>query len=296
VSGSKVERALPWAAWAEFGRVCLVRGDWNKRFLGRTGKFPDGKRDEIDGGSGGFRALVGAKKVINQYQARYFQNFKKEKQDFDKIQQGNIEVYLSIWADKTGGVYGGCYVWSLVNQRCRLYNEVYLPHPTAQELYNEIVDKLVVPILAKNQSIQLTKAIGNDEFFNVVNENVGKVLKRRGLRVRPVRNYDENAAILKINVMFYRNQILIHSDCVESDVQIKGWMYDDKKTAEGYPMARALCLLVNDLRANNRMQKQQMPRPYSKGKQKIRDHLKKTGLHQNTDIVDHNKGYEYLIR
>ncbi|MBE3088082.1 MAG: hypothetical protein IMZ71_03075, partial [Chloroflexi bacterium] len=217
VSGSKVERALPWAAWAEFGRVVLVRGDWNKRLLGRAGKFPDGKRDEIDGGSGAFKALIGVKKIFDKYDSRHFQRFLREKNDFDKIQVQNIEVYLSLYLDKTGGVYGGCYVWSLVNQRCRLYNEIFLPQFTPQMLYDEIVDKLVVPITAKNQSIQLMKAIGNDEFFNAINENVSKLLKRKGVRIRPVRNYDETAAMLKANEMFGRNQIIVHEDCAETD-------------------------------------------------------------------------------
>lgn len=296
VSGSKVERALPWAAWAEFGRVVLVRGDWNKRFLGRAGKFPEGKRDEIDGASGAFRALKGSRKVLEQYTSGHFQRFLREKQDFDKIQVQNIEVYLSLWLDRTGGLYGGCYVWSLLNQRCRLYNEVFMRNFTPQQVYDEIVDKLVVPITAKNQSIQLTKAIGNDEFFKAINENVSKVLKRKGIRVRPVRNYDESAGILKINEMFSRNQVIVHQDCVESDVQIKGWMYDEKKPAEGFPMARALCLLVNDLRSNGRLVPMRMPGPYTKGKAKVREQLKKGGLQQSTKIMDHSKGWDYLTR
>lgn len=246
--------------------------------------------------SGAFRALKGSKKVLEQYTSGHFQRFLREKQDFDKIQVQNIEVYLSLWLDRTGGLYGGCYVWSLINQRCRLYNEVFMRNFTPQQVYDEIVDKLVVPITAKNQSIQLTKAIGNDEFFKAINENVSKVLKRKGIRVRPVRNYDESAGILKINEMFSRNQVIVHQDCVESDVQIKGWMYDEKKPAEGFPMARALCLLVNDLRSNGRLVPMRMPGPYTKGKAKVREQLKKGGLQQSTKIMDHSKGWDYLTR
>ncbi len=295
VSGSKVERALPWAAWAEFGRVVLVRGDWNKRFLGRAGKFPDGKRDEIDGASGVFRALKGSQKVLNKYTSYHFKFFSREKCDFDIIQPQNVEVYLSLWMDDIGGVYGGCYIWSLVNQRCRLYNEIFMSQFTPQQLYDEIVDKIVVPIQAKNQSIQLTKAIGNDNFFKAINENVSKTLKRKGIRIRPVNNYDETAAILRLNEMFGRNQVIVHGECVESDVQIRGWMYDQKKPAEGYPLARAMCLLVNDLRANGRMQQRMMPKQYSRGKQAIREHLKKSSIY-TTPSLDQNRQYEYLIR
>lgn len=48
VSGQKVDRAKPWSAWAEFGRVKLVRGSWNRQFLSWASAFPDGKRDVID--------------------------------------------------------------------------------------------------------------------------------------------------------------------------------------------------------------------------------------------------------
>lgn len=296
VSGSKVERALPWAAWAEFGRVVLVRGDWNKRFLGRAGKFPDGKRDEIDGGSGAFKALVGDKKVLDRYEQKHLQTFSREKIDFEKISVNNIEVYLSLWADPTGAVYGGCYVWSLVNSRLRLYNEIYMTHPTPRELAREIEDKLVVNIESKAGNICLQKAVGNDVFFKTVNENVGKTLRRLGIRVRPVNNYDENTAILKLNTMFARNQIIVHSDCIESDVQIRGWMYDKKKVMEGFPMARALCLLVNDLKHTGRIVEVGMPKQYSKAKQKIGEQLKSKGLYQSPSAIDREKQWEYLTR
>lgn len=48
VSGQKTDRAKPWSAWAEFGRVKLVRGAWNRQFLSWASSFPDGKRDVID--------------------------------------------------------------------------------------------------------------------------------------------------------------------------------------------------------------------------------------------------------
>jgi predicted phage terminase large subunit-like protein len=296
VSGQKVERAKPWSAWAEFGRVRLVRGEWNKRFLGRAGKFPDGKRDEIDAVSGAFKALVGAKKILDRYGPYHLQRFQREKEDFEKIQKQNIEVYLSLWADKVGGVSGGCYVWSLLNGRLRLYNDICMTHPTAEELAAEVESKLVVPITSKSGFVTMTKAIGNDAFFEVVNENVGKVLKREGVRVRPVHNYDENAAILKINRMFNENKIVVHTDCVDSDVQIKGWIYEKGKIAEGFPMARALCLLVNELRTSGRLVERGAPPPYTEQKKRVREQLKSRGIYGGQQAIDSNRQWEYLTR
>ena len=298
VSGSKVERAKPWSSWAEFKRVKLVRGDWNRRFLGRAGKFPDGKRDEIDAVSGAFKVLVGAKKVLTQYRPEqgHLQRFPRALEDFQKIQAPNVEVYITLWADSKGGIYGGCYVWSLVANRLRLYNEIYMEHPTAPDLYREIEEKLVCPMESDTWA-HLTKAIANDAFFKVQNENMAKEVKRAGLRVRPIINYDENAAILRLNRLFAGNSVVVHTDCVESDVQLRGWMYDKTKAADGFPLARAACLLVCELRSGGRLADRQPAAQYSAEKQSIREKLKRGGIHADvkTAVTDNDKQWEYLV-
>jgi hypothetical protein len=225
-----------------------------------------------------------------------FQNFNREKSDFEKIQVQNIEVYLSLWADTNGSFYGGCYVWSLTNARLRLYNEIYMPHPTAVELYREIVDKLVVPIESKSGFAKLNKAVGNDLFFNVCNDNVAKELRKHGLRIRQQHNYDESQAIIRLNRMIDLNQVIVHADCIETDVQLKSWMYENKKPADGFQLARGMCLLVNDLRESGRLALPPMAAPYSYQKRKIREQLKSNSLYQAPKVIDQNKQYEYLTR
>lgn len=54
-TGSKLVRAQPASAWAENGRVKIVRGDWNKTFIEELEDFPEGNNDDqVDGFSGAF--------------------------------------------------------------------------------------------------------------------------------------------------------------------------------------------------------------------------------------------------
>jgi len=59
-TGSKLARALPWAAAAEAGNVRLVSGPWVKAFLDEATTFPGGAHDDqVDAVSGAHATLTG---------------------------------------------------------------------------------------------------------------------------------------------------------------------------------------------------------------------------------------------
>lgn len=59
VDKDKVSRAMPWAARAEAGTVCVVAGQWTKDFLDEVVAFPDGSHDDyVDAVSGGMMMMV----------------------------------------------------------------------------------------------------------------------------------------------------------------------------------------------------------------------------------------------
>lgn len=59
VSGSKVERAQPFAAQWEAGNVVLLRGAWNHDYLDELCSFPLGAlKDQVDASSGAFNKLA----------------------------------------------------------------------------------------------------------------------------------------------------------------------------------------------------------------------------------------------
>ena len=58
-TGSKEDRAKPFAAQAEAGNVLLVRGDWNTAFLAEAQMFPASRfKDQIDAASRAYAYLV----------------------------------------------------------------------------------------------------------------------------------------------------------------------------------------------------------------------------------------------
>jgi predicted phage terminase large subunit-like protein len=59
VTGSKIERAAPFAAQAEAGNVRVVRGPWNQDYLEELCAFPLGVlKDQVDASSGAFNKLA----------------------------------------------------------------------------------------------------------------------------------------------------------------------------------------------------------------------------------------------
>lgn len=57
-SGEKALRAAGWSALAKTGHVYLVRGQWNADFLTEAVSFPNGKKDQIDAVSGGYKFVA----------------------------------------------------------------------------------------------------------------------------------------------------------------------------------------------------------------------------------------------
>jgi predicted phage terminase large subunit-like protein len=61
VTGSKEDRAEPYAAQVEGGNVLLLKADWNKDFIGEHELFPSGKyKDQVDAAAGAFNKLCAA--------------------------------------------------------------------------------------------------------------------------------------------------------------------------------------------------------------------------------------------
>jgi predicted phage terminase large subunit-like protein len=59
VSGSKVNRAEPFAAQWQNGNVLLLAGDWNEEFILELEGFPDALHDDyVDAASDAFKAVA----------------------------------------------------------------------------------------------------------------------------------------------------------------------------------------------------------------------------------------------
>jgi predicted phage terminase large subunit-like protein len=63
-TGDKATRAEPFAAQAEAGNVCLLRGAWNEAFIDELCAFPQGHDDQFDAAAGAFNHLAGKPKPV----------------------------------------------------------------------------------------------------------------------------------------------------------------------------------------------------------------------------------------
>lgn len=62
ISGSKENRAAPFASQAEAGNVSMMEGQWNEAFLEEVEQFPSSswKNDQVDAGAGAYAVLADA--------------------------------------------------------------------------------------------------------------------------------------------------------------------------------------------------------------------------------------------
>ena len=57
-TGSKENRANPFASQVQAGNVLMLRGDWNEEYLDELESFPDGSHDDmVDASSDAFNKL-----------------------------------------------------------------------------------------------------------------------------------------------------------------------------------------------------------------------------------------------
>jgi phage terminase large subunit-like protein len=295
VSGTKEERASKWAAWAEFRRVRLLRGEWNRSFIAQAGKFPLGKRDQIDSVSGLFQVLIGPKPILEYYNpAVHFKDFNKNKSEFNKINPQNVVIYVVLWMDSLGGIYGGCYLWACATQKLKLYNEIYQPYPILNLLSQEIEEKAIVPIAPQENFVTVRKILCNDVMARPGKSNVKKILAKSNVRIVEGQLLDENSGIHRVNKLFANNQLTIHTECIETDVQIRRMSYENKKIPAGYPMVRSLLMVEAHIKDEIRKNEMRLPQSreghYSAEKMIIRDKLRNNSYQGEKKISE----YEYL--
>jgi phage terminase large subunit-like protein len=302
VSGQKVERAKPWSAWAYNGRVKLVRGAWNRQFISWATQFPESKRDTVDSTSGCFKVLIQPNRVLSYYVADESDVgnralFKRDREAFDKITKGNIDVYVVLWSEDNGSIYAGFYIWSHVSKRLRIYNELIDVNPVPGLLARRIKELVVVPMTDNPQTVCMKRIYCNDTMHEYGKGSMAKELKKHGIRLHKNTLYDENGAILTANALFSENSIKVHSDLTDTDTHIRGWQYDDnKKPKKGYPLAKCLCLLLSQLKEDKVQLIDHTPKPYSKSKMNIRNELRSRMSVPGNAPVNEDKQHEYLAK
>lgn len=281
-TGSKIDRAKTWAAKAEQGHVYIVRGKWNRAFLAEAGSFPLNKRDQIDAVSGAYKLLVGQKSVWPQYSGELFKDFDL---DWTEVEPDMFNFYSVVIQQKDTGIHGNWFFWGKRSRKLFVVSEFGSDRPVPEIIIGQI------RAAAGKGFSKTTKILGNSEMFSK-GENTIKLMRKRRMRIREAKQYDINAAIMFARELFVENRVVVHTDCIATDLQYRGWEYDGRIPADGYPHCIALAIVVNELRGAGEFDSPTPLPPYSQRKVKVREKMR--GGRMN--VAPRRSEWEYMAK
>jgi phage terminase large subunit-like protein len=283
VSGDKVSRAKPLAALAEHGHVHLVKGDWNRKFLAQAGSFfTKGKKcDEIDATTGAVKMLTQAVRVWPWYSNKSYVPLDIQ---WKTIKKEDVVIIVHLVGDGKYGVYGVFCMWGRKSRALYVYNEIVQPNPIIDILAREIREKAMVPLISAS-SAAVHKVFVNEKMATG-GDDMRKLLLKQQIRTQINHRYDDVGSVTLINSMFNQGTIYVAKECIESDRQFKEWGLDAGRPDEGYPLCRALCGVVTELREHWELAEPEELKAYSKKKQAIREKLKRGKLIMREKALD----------
>jgi predicted phage terminase large subunit-like protein len=259
VSGSKIERAKPVAAAAEFGHVYVVRGEWNRAFLAEFGTFPLHKKDQVDAVSGAVKIL----KMQNRVWPRFNRTDKECCRPFD-IQWNNVAHYGALCMSKDMNIHLLTAVWYKDARRLYVYGELIGPEMSATKIAAAIVSGM------QYKKYQVNGLYGNDEMFgtgrgtaDVINDEISAVCRANSIPCRAVIQkplmYDIMGSVGRASLMFHDREIIVHEQVEEGAKQFSGWYIEDGKPAKGFEMCKCLCIIVGEVTRTYRIPKEKPP-------------------------------------
>lgn len=278
VSGGKVSRADTVAGLAHSGCLHLVRGEWNRRLIAQAGVFytPGRKCDLIDALSGGHKVCTGKKRIWPKYQQRNFKPFEPIK--WADLQPETVIVIISLWGDKANGIYGICTCWGRKTRKLYVYSEIVKPNVVIDDLVVSLRISAQIPLGPGGQGVRVSKIYVNDELSGG-GEDVRRLLRKQGISTWANARYDDVGGVAGINTMFASDMIVVHDKCVESDRQFRGWCIEDKsgigRPQNGFPLCRALCTVVGDLKEHKEIDPPAPLPAYSAQKMALRDKVRR---------------------
>ena len=265
--GNKVERCRPWCALAEHGNVKIVKGDWNRPFLGEAGNFPFGKKDQIDGVSGAYKVLTMEKYVWQ------FQPGSTTKVDIDwNASEGRPTLHygtmvqlkdLSLWFLEM--------LWDNVDGLLYIYGAW-----TMDEMDPEFIAKAII------QRMQLRKyrherILCNDQMAS----NEGHVRSPMYVLRREFTKYNLNGKLIESlhyneaggialgQQMFAHKQIIVDDSCIEVAQQLAGWIVAEGKPQKNNGYCIGLCMVLCELQRRKLVKKPKIVIDYKAEKKKL---------------------------
>jgi hypothetical protein len=275
VSGDKVSRAKPWCALAESGNVRLLKGGWNRAFLAEATAFPRGAHlDQCDSVSGAYKYLATIQRVIPAYiPVRHCLPFDRSEKAFVGIPEESVVLWVSLWMEKDASVGGVACAWSRKSRKLRVYGEMRAEVPAPDAVSAAVREMSVMPLTkSKPGKLGVDRIYGNEKMF-AGGHDAAKVYKE-AIGAKPNVLYEEVGSLIAVARMLAEDRLIVHSECRQTDVELRSWCIDDGKPLSGFPLARAILSIVCLLRVEGELEEKPEPRPYSAEKARIRKRLR----------------------
>lgn len=247
VSGDKVERAKPLSAAAQGGRVYIVEGPWNAKFLTNAASFPKLKRDEIDAADGAMKCLTSEKRVWNSFSIS-----KAKKLDIDWTQTSEYStLYGAYYLAKNGTLYFLAGIWD------GLSGNLFIYHGCKYATLNtQLIAFEGIKILRMRKPVRM-QLVGNDLLCSDPGNRsavqvLSKEFKKQGVtwNIHAPIAYDFYGSITYAGALFSTEALFVDSRQIEAVAQFASWHYKegDKAPADGYEFAQCLCIMVAELK------------------------------------------------
>jgi hypothetical protein len=262
VSGSKVERATPVSALAEQGRVCLLRGQWNQKFLNEAANFPLGKRDSVDSISGSYKMLTTQKRVWPEYDGA----MPVFSIAFDNLDDDTM-LLCSQWTEKDMSTSCILALWTAKTGRLVIWDEF-----TTTSGSPEVVIVALAQIVKRDtgdifRNMKPFTWYANDTVFGNAGGDMQAIYRKMKINLRKNSRYDESGSIINVSQLLRRKKVLVHARCAALSRQMGSWWWDGSRSATGYGLCRAVCNLVSALHETGKLTSTQKPmKPYSRSR------------------------------
>lgn len=262
----KLSDTVPYAAQVEAGNVYLPHPSrpgckWVLEFIEEHAKFPKSAQDgRVDSMSQGVNYLTTARHVWPYFHV------------FDPMHRRS---FVPDWREDH---WHACAVVLNKDLSVSVLAAFWLRRERKMYVYGSMDAKRLSPLDLARQMFKglqldqriLHRIIGSELWFEdfgksaavIFNQELNIVFRQNdtktGPSLAPVAYYDRMGSIDEVNVMFQRNQIIVHPECEEPCRQWSGWVIEGNKPMEGQGHCEALTMLVSEV---NRMERHKVVPP-----------------------------------
>jgi len=213
-------------------------------------------------------------RVLANYIATDPKHSRLYKVDWGKVNPEEIDVYGVLYLDKDQSITGNFFFWNRYKRLLRVYSQLIHRNPTPEALVHDLRAQAQIPLNKVNDyGVAVKDIFGNDEMFVYGKDDIVHKMLKTGVRLKQNPSYNEAAAILHANRLFDEDKILVNSGLEETDWQYRNWIIENGRPVKGYPLCRALCIIVNVLREKGAFKVEPDLKPYGKQMRRIREHL-----------------------